>query len=263
MLWSPFSSPLAFNEILLLENWLEWIEILIPLTFHHGNVHWWELLMVGPVIRRHLYSAPYNNESHQMLKPAPRARGSNFKVFDHLHLRNSSGSVWLLKFSSLLPHLSIATEAQNSHLGYSFFFFFSLPPLEEQANIDCRTAAPVLRNCCWRRVVISCHHHCPTAASFKDWELNSMTNIAVVILIVNAVRSLRRLVCLTYRSATLIYLHVRRVDGGGYETTHCASYRPYSENCSEGNLYKKKKEKKCDWCVVIMFHLNLSLPSLA
>lgn len=122
VLSSPFSSLLAFNKILLLENWLEWIEILIPLTFYHGNVHWWELLMVGPVIRRHLYSAPYHNESHQMLKPVPRARGSNFKVFDHLHLRNSSGSVWLLKFSSLLPHLSIATEAQNSHLGYSFFF---------------------------------------------------------------------------------------------------------------------------------------------
>lgn len=121
VLSSPFSSLPAFNEILLLENWLEWIEILIPLTFYRGNAHWWELLMVGPVIRRHLYSAPYNNESHQMLKPGPRARGSNFKVFDHPHLRNSSGSVWLLKFSSLLPHLSIATEAQNSHLGCSFF----------------------------------------------------------------------------------------------------------------------------------------------
>lgn len=120
VLSSPFSSLPAFNEILLLENWLEWIEILIPSTFHHGNAHWWELLMEGPVIRRHLYSAPDNNESHQMLKPRPRGRGSNFKVFDHPHLRHSWGSVWLLKFSSLLPHLSIATEAQNSHLGCSF-----------------------------------------------------------------------------------------------------------------------------------------------
>lgn len=174
MLSSPFSSLLAFNEILLLENWLEWIEILIPLTFYHGNVHWWELLMVGPVIRRHLYSAPDHNESHQMLKPVPRARGSNFKVFDHLHLRNSSGSVWLLKFSSLLPHLSIATEAQNSHLGYSLSPHPHTHTLEEQANIDCRTAAPVLRNCCWRCGVISCHHRCPTAASFKEWKLDSV-----------------------------------------------------------------------------------------
>lgn len=129
VLSSPFSSLPAFNEILLLENWLEWIEILIPLTFSHGNAHWWELLMVGPVIRRHLYSAPYNNESHQMLKPRPRARSSNFKVFDHPHLRNSSGSVWLLKFSSLLPHLSIATEAQNSHLGCPFFHHLKNRPI--------------------------------------------------------------------------------------------------------------------------------------
>lgn len=163
MLSSPFSSLPAFNEILLLENWLEWIEILIPLTFYHGNVHWWELLMVGPVIRRHLYSAPYNNESHQMLKPVSHARGSNFKVFDHLHLTNSSGSVWLLKFSSLLPHLSIATEAQNSHLGCSFF-----SPLEEQANIDCRTAAQNPRNCFWHCSVIGCHHHCPFIVPFKE-----------------------------------------------------------------------------------------------
>lgn len=184
MLSSPFSSLPAFNEILLLENWLEWIEILIPLTFYHGNAHWWELLMAGPVIRRHLYSAPYNNESHQMLKPGPHARGSNFKVFDHPHLRNSSGSVWLLKFSSLLPHLSIATEAQNSHLGCSFFFF---PPLEEQANIDCRTAAQIPRNCCWHCNVISCHHHCPLTVSFKEWKLNSVTKITGVMLIVNVV----------------------------------------------------------------------------
>lgn len=186
MLSSPFSSLPAFNEILLLENWLEWIEILIPLTLRHGNAHWWELLMVGPVIRRCLYSAPYNNESHQMLKPVPRAGGSNFKVFDHLHLRNSSGSVWLLKFSSLLPHLSIATEAQNSHLGCPPPFFFST--LEEQANIDCRTAAQIPRKCCWRRSVISCRHRCPLTVSFKERELNSMTKITGVFLIVSVCR---------------------------------------------------------------------------
>lgn len=137
ILSSPFSSLPAFNEIVLLENWLGWIEILIPLTFHHGNAHWWDLLMEGSVMRRHLYSAPDNNESHQMLKPRPRARGSNFKVFDHPHLRHSLGSVWLLKFSSLLPHLSIATEAQNSHLGS----FFSLSRW--------RTSQYRVQNSCW------------------------------------------------------------------------------------------------------------------
>lgn len=60
-----------------------------------------------------------------MLRAEPCARGSNFKVFDHPHLRHSLGRVWLLKFSSLLPHLSIATEAQNSHLGNSFFSSFT------------------------------------------------------------------------------------------------------------------------------------------
>lgn len=170
MLSTPFSSLPALNEILLVENWLEWIEILIPLTFHHGNTHWWELLMMGPVIRRHLYSAPCNNESHQTLKPGPCARGSNFKVFDHPHLRNSSGSVWLLKFSSLLPHLSIATEAQNSHLGCCFF-----SSLEEQANIDYRTAAQIPRNCCWHCSVISCHHRCPVTVSSKEQKVHSIT----------------------------------------------------------------------------------------
>lgn len=73
--------------------------------------------------------SPYNNESHQKLQAEPHVTVSNFKVFDHPHLRHSSGRVWLLKFSSLLPHLSIATEAQNSHIGRSFFLLH-----EEEAN---------------------------------------------------------------------------------------------------------------------------------
>lgn len=183
--------------------------------------------MVGPVIRRHLYSAPYNNESHQMLKPVPHARGSNFKVFDHLHLRNSSGNVWLLKFSSLLPHLSIATEAQNSHLGCSFFF----SPLEEQANIDCRTAAQIPRNCCWHCNVISCHHHCPLTVSFKEWKLNSMTKITGVI-IVNIVRLpqcsvLLTAVALCTAQSTSIYLHNNMWHGGEHKTTHRASKKAF------------------------------------
>lgn len=81
--------------------------------------------------------SPYNNESHQKLRAEPRVTVSNFKVFDHPHLRHSSGRVWLLKFSSLLPHLSIATEAQNSHIGRSLLSLLH----EEEANR--------LQNSCW------------------------------------------------------------------------------------------------------------------
>lgn len=80
--------------------------------------------------------SPYNNESHQKLQAEAHVTVSNFKVFDHPHLRRSSGRVWLLKFSSLLPHLSIASEAQNSHIGRSLFCSNM-----KRRQIDCRTAA--------------------------------------------------------------------------------------------------------------------------
>lgn len=132
VLSSPFASLPAFNEILLLENWLElnwdFNPIDVPVMEMHtgGNAE-----MEGRCNQETLVlGSPYNNESHQKLRAEPHVTVSNFKVFDHPHLRHSSGRVWLLKFSSLLPHLSIVTEAQNSHIGRSLFSLLH----EEEAN---------------------------------------------------------------------------------------------------------------------------------
>lgn len=101
-----------------------WIEILIPLTFRS-----WKRTLVGTfkwrdaVIGRHLYSAlPTIMNLVKSSGPSRMWRARISRFFDHPHLRRSSGRVWLLKFSGLLPHLSIATEAQNSHIGRSPFF---------------------------------------------------------------------------------------------------------------------------------------------
>ncbi len=126
MLSSPFASLPAFNEILLLENWLE-----LNWDFNPIDVVAWKCTLVGTFNggscnqKTLVFSSLTIMNLIKCSGPMPCARGSNFKVFDHPHLRHSFGRVWLLKFSSLLLHLSIATEAQNSHLGYSLFSSFT------------------------------------------------------------------------------------------------------------------------------------------
>lgn len=132
MLSSPFASLPAFNEILLLENrlGLNW-------DFNAIDVAPWKLTLVGTFNGRSgnqktLVSISLTIMNLIKCSGPGHARGAQISRFLTIPIWDIPLGVWLLKFSSLLPHLSIATGAQNSHLGYFFF----LPLIEDQASVD-------------------------------------------------------------------------------------------------------------------------------